>query len=82
MGTLFPTGIRIMKQVSSTDDIAWMWGFNSIFSVIGSIAVVMMNLSYGFNASLVLGGIIYLTIYFVSNRFLKYSFPIEISSVD
>lgn len=71
MGTLFPTGIRIMKQFSSTDDIAWMWGFNSIFSVIGSIAVVMINLSYGLNASLMLGGIIYLSIYFVTNRFFK-----------
>lgn len=70
MGTLFPTGIRIMEQVSSTDDIAWMWGFNSMFSVIGSITAVMINLSYGINASLMLGGIVYLSIYLVTDRFL------------
>jgi hypothetical protein len=70
MGVLFPTGIRIMEHFSYEDDIAWMWGFNSLFSVIGSIVVVMINLPYGFSASLILGGAIYMSIFLVVNRYL------------
>jgi hypothetical protein len=70
MGILFPTGIRIMEHFSYEEDIAWMWGLNSLFSVIGSIVVVMINLSYGFSASLMFGGAIYLSIFFVMNRYL------------
>jgi spermidine synthase len=70
MGILFPTGIRIMEHFSCEEDIAWMWGLNSLFSVIGSIVVVMINLSYGFSASLMLGGAIYLSIFLVVNRYL------------
>jgi spermidine synthase len=71
MGILFPTGIRIMERFSLEEDIAWMWGFNSLFSVIGSILVLIINFSYGFKASLMLGGVIYLSISIVVNRNLR-----------
>lgn len=60
MGMPFPIGIRIAKKVSP-DLIPWAWAVNGCASVLGSILVIIIALSYGFSSLLVLAGVVYLT---------------------
>lgn len=69
MGVPFPYG---MKRIPADNRylIAYSWGINGFFSVIGSILVVMLSMSYGFKAVFAIAGVIYLAA-FVISRMLK-----------
>jgi hypothetical protein len=62
MGIPFPYGI---KQIPAEKDssrylAAYSWGVNGFFSVIGSVLVVMLSMSYGFKVVFVTSAVIYL----------------------
>lgn len=65
MGSLFPLGIRWIRQASE-QAIPWMWCLNGIFSVLGSILAVAIAMLLGFNATLLLGALVYLSIFLIS----------------
>jgi hypothetical protein len=53
LGMYFPTGLRLFgKSYPST--IAWAWGLNCAFSVLGSILSIILAQYFGFNFILVL----------------------------
>lgn len=69
MGIPFPTGLRILKEVFP-EEVPWMWGVNGITSVLGSAGAVALSMLFGFTWSLLLGGALYLWIFW---RFRSFS---------
>lgn len=65
LGVPFPTGIRIMSQRFYGDDIAWMWGLNGLYSLVGSTLAVVIAMLWGFNIVLVMGASLYLLVSFI-----------------
>lgn len=59
MGMLFPLGLKVTKRTSQKL-IPWMVGVDGIASVLGGILSWVIVVTFGFNASLVLGVIVYL----------------------
>ena len=59
MGMCFPLGILTISQ-QPEGAIAWAWGMNGLFTVIGGIASVVISLFLGFNLTLVAGALIYI----------------------
>jgi len=59
MGMPFPLGIALTNE-RYPELIPWAWAMNGCASVLGSILPVMIALSAGFSAVLVLGGMVYL----------------------
>jgi spermidine synthase len=71
MGIPFPYGI---KQIPAEKDssrylAAYSWGVNGFFSVIGSVLVVMLSMSYGFKVVFVTSAVIYLAAMITVKRF-------------
>lgn len=60
MGMPFPMGVRITKKINP-ELIPWAWAVNGCASVLGSILVIMIALSWGFSIVLVLASAVYLT---------------------
>lgn len=60
MGMPFPLGVRITKKINP-ELIPWAWAVNGCASVLGSILVIMIALSWGFSIVLVLASAVYLT---------------------
>lgn len=60
MGIPFPLGVRITKKINP-ELIPWAWAVNGCASVLGSILVIMIALSWGFSIVLVLASAVYLT---------------------
>ena len=59
MGIPFPYGMsKITNNVKYL--VAYGWGVNGFFSVLGSVLVVMLSMSYGFRVVFVLSSLIYL----------------------
>ena len=71
MGIPFPYGIRhIMGNDNTTRYlVAFSWGVNGFFSVIGSILVVMLSMSYGFRIVFIIAALIYLTAMYIAVKF-------------
>lgn len=59
MGMPFPLGVRITKMINP-ELIPWAWAVNGCASVLGSILVIMIALSWGFSSVLVLASAVYL----------------------
>lgn len=59
MGMPFPYGISRISD-SSRYLVAYAWGVNGFFSVIGSVLVVMMTMTFGFRVVFIVSGLIYL----------------------
>lgn len=58
MGMCFPLGIlTISRQPQGA--VAWAWGMNGLFTVIGGIASVIVSIFYGFNLTLLAAALIY-----------------------
>ncbi len=67
MGMCFPLGIlAVSKQPEGA--VAWAWGMNGLFTVIGGISSVIISIYLGFNATLVLGASIYVLAFFLFKR--------------
>lgn len=62
MGIPFPYGIKQIKEITEISRYltAFSWGVNGFFSVLGSILVVMLSMSYGFRAVFIIAALIYL----------------------
>ncbi len=71
MGIPFPYGIRnIMGNDNTTQYlVAFSWGVNGFFSVIGSILVVMLSMSYGLRIVFIIAALIYLAAMFIAFKF-------------
>jgi hypothetical protein len=67
LGMPFPSGIQLIsKQVPSL--IAWAWGVNGFFTVIGSVLALMLSMMIGFQAVLWIAIAIYLlSLFFISS---------------
>ena len=59
LGLFFPSGMQVVSQ-RFEDTIAWAWGINGGFSVLGSILSIIFAQLVGFNAILMMGAVIYL----------------------
>lgn len=59
MGMPFPLGLRLAKGIGM-GMVPWAWAVNGCASVLGSILVIMIALSYGFNSALILASAAYL----------------------
>jgi spermidine synthase len=67
MGMCFPLGIlAVSKQPEGA--VAWAWGMNGLFTVVGGISSVIISIYLGFNATLVLGASIYILAFFLFQR--------------
>jgi len=58
MGFPFPEGIRLTGRIAP-GLVPWAWGVNGCASVLSSILAVMIAVSYGFSAVLLIGGAAY-----------------------
>jgi hypothetical protein len=70
MGIPFPTLLGYITQ-ESENDAALMWCINGGFSVLGSVLALVVAMSIGFNAVLIIGAIVYLGLFVVGTRFEK-----------
>ena len=55
MGIPFPSGIRMLKTDEQKKIVPWCWGLNSIFSTFASVLSLILSLSWGFNATFLIG---------------------------
>lgn len=67
MGIPFPYGISHIDQ-NSKMMIAFGWGVNGFFSVLGSILVVMLTMSYGFRIVFITAAALYLLAMLLSGK--------------
>jgi hypothetical protein len=70
MGIPFPAGMSILGK-RLADLIPWAWCINGSFSVIGSTLVMMVALSYGFQAVQVIAALLYLMAWLALMRLCK-----------
>ena len=70
MGIPFPYGIRKIPSDVKVNRymVAYSWGINGFFSVIGSVVIVMLSMSYGFKMVFVTTALIYLAAMITSKR--------------
>ncbi|MBM4400981.1 MAG: hypothetical protein FJ045_03420 [Crenarchaeota archaeon] len=61
MGAPFSIGVRFLEK-GSKEDIPWMWSLNGASSLLGSVSATTSAFLFGFNSTLLLGGVSYLTI--------------------
>jgi len=59
LGTFFPSGLRLISR-NHQDTIAWAWGINCGFSVLGLILSIIIAQFQGFNVVIVLACVLYL----------------------
>jgi hypothetical protein len=60
MGMPFPLGVSVAEQYSMRELIAWVWGVNAAFSVVGSILSIAFAMTIGFYNTLIVMLFIYL----------------------
>jgi hypothetical protein len=58
MGTFFPTGMAIVAKRAS-EFVAWGWGINGGFTVIGSVLAIVLAMALGFSRVLVVAAVAY-----------------------
>ncbi|HZS59661.1 MAG TPA: hypothetical protein VFA43_10350 [Gemmatimonadaceae bacterium] len=63
LGTPFPTGLRVTAEDASAI-VAWAWGVNGFFTVIGSVAAMILGMAFGFTTVIALAGACYVVALF------------------
>ena len=58
LGMPFPTGLRIASR-EAAPIVPWAWGVNGFFTVIGTVAAVILGMAVGFTAVLLLSAACY-----------------------
>jgi len=58
MGMCFPLGILAVSR-QPEGAVAWAWGMNGLFTVIGGLASVLISIYFGFNLTLLFAALIY-----------------------
>jgi len=59
MGMPFPTGLTLLERIMPAS-IRWAWAINAASSVMGSAAAMFLAIYLGLQATLVIGGLLYL----------------------
>ena len=75
LGMPFPLGILALVH-QPQGAIAWAWGLNGLFTVIGGLASVLLSLLFGFKAALWVAFIIYLIAFGLFSRLRQVSFAV------
>ena len=70
MGIPFPTILGYIKQ-EFENDAAWMWCINGAFSVLAGVLALVIAMTFGFNAVLLLGALTYAGIFLIGRRHEK-----------
>lgn len=74
MGIPFPLGMKqidLPKEDSNRYLTAYSWGINGFFSVLGSILVVILSMSYGFRIVFIISALIYGVAFMMLNMIIK-----------
>lgn len=58
MGMPFPTGLRQLGE-RAPELVPWAWGMNGVFSVFGSVVVILVSMVSSFTAALTCGALCY-----------------------
>jgi hypothetical protein len=58
LGTPLPGGMRLLSR-RHPDLVAWGWGLNGAFSVIGATLAVFIAMNWGFTVTLLVGALVY-----------------------
>ena len=71
MGIPFPYAFAKLPSIKDDSRFltAYCWGVNGFFSVIGSILVVMLSMTFGFRVVFLFSAVIYLAALIVVKRF-------------
>jgi hypothetical protein len=75
MGMCFPLGILAISS-QPEGAIAWAWGMNGLFTVIGGIMSVLISLYFGFNFTLLVGVLMYILALLLFMRIRKLYSPV------
>jgi len=67
LGMPFPTGLRAVSA-ETPSLVPWAWGVNGFFTVIGSVATLMLAMTFGFRLVLALAAACYLVAYLALAR--------------
>ena len=67
MGMPFPLGILTL-QWQPKGSIAWAWGMNGLFTVIGGLFAIVSSVQWGFNITLLLACVFYALAFWVFSR--------------
>lgn len=59
LGMFFPSGLQVISQ-DSKETIAWAWGINCGFTVLGSMLAIILAQFYGFNSIFLMAAVLYL----------------------
>jgi len=58
LGMALPGGMRLLSA-SRDDIVAWGWGINGAFSVVGATLAVFIAMNWGFSVTLLVGSAVY-----------------------
>lgn len=58
LGMFFPSGLKLISK-NYSETIAWAWGINCGFTVLGAILAIILGQFYGFNVILLLAALLY-----------------------
>jgi hypothetical protein len=67
LGVFFPTGLLLVGR-RSPEAVAWAWGINSGFTVLGSTLTIVIAQFLGFNTVLLIAAALYLAVPFAYGR--------------
>jgi hypothetical protein len=70
MGIPFPVGLKLAKT-ERRNDVAWMWGINGAFSVLGAVLALVVAMSFSFSTVLLSGGLIYVAVFLIGRTWAK-----------
>ena len=59
LGMPFPRGLRIVRE-EAPELVPWAWGVNGFFTVIGSVAAVILGMAFGFRVEMAVAAACYL----------------------
>ena len=62
LGFFFPLGLKRLRHESPVAQ-SWMWGMNGAFGVLGSLASIVISMSFGIRACLLIGAGCYLLLF-------------------
>jgi hypothetical protein len=63
LGVFFPLGLKQLRREGPLAQ-SWMWGLNGAFGVLGSLAAILVSMSVGIRACLLVGAACYLLLSF------------------
>ncbi len=78
MGILFPYGMSKIDN-NSKFLVAYGWGVNGFFSVLGSVLVIMLSMSFGFRVVFILSALIYVAAMLVVRTIKTAEIPAPVS---